>query len=325
MCYYMIPLKRRVEAELHVLALLAHRGLRIRRHALLEEVVLVFERDALHEIERVRGAVNLRVAELETEAIRNKLNILLHELGVHTDELTGQRLRDEMLLDFHGLANDLVRLLLREFVEDFPIKETGEIGVNPFIARNEFIGEGEAGHDTTLLEPEDGTEGSTEEDTLDSCKGEETRGEIGVGGVNPLERPLGLLLHGGDGVNRVKDVCLLFRIVDIRIDEEAVRFAVNGFEQILAGVEEPRLRPLDFAAESCGKILHHNAVGPREESENVLNEVALVVIELLPVLHVAAEVNLLWSPEDGHVLLVFRPEVVVLKREDDEAVVIVCE
>ncbi len=230
-----------------------------------------------------------------------------------------------MLLNLHGLANDLVRLLLRELVEDFTVEEAGEIGMKTLIACNELIGESEAGHDPTLLEPEDGAEGSAEEDTLDSCKGEETRGEIGLGGVNPLERPLGLLLHCGDGFDCMKDVRLLFRVIDIRVDEEAVRFAVDCFQQILAGVEEPRFGPLDFAGETGGEILHDNAVAAREESENVLNEVALIVIQLLPVLHIAAKVNLLWSPEDSHVLLVFRPEVMMLKREDDEAVVIVCE
>lgn len=54
-----------IHCELHVLLLLADRSLRIRADALLKEIVLVLKRDALHEVEWVRRAVNLRVAELE--------------------------------------------------------------------------------------------------------------------------------------------------------------------------------------------------------------------------------------------------------------------
>lgn len=54
-----------IDGECHILLLLANRSLRICAHALLEEVVLVLERDALHKGEGIRRPVDLRVAKLE--------------------------------------------------------------------------------------------------------------------------------------------------------------------------------------------------------------------------------------------------------------------
>ena len=96
---------------------------------------------------------------------------------------------------------------------------------------------------------------------------------------------------------------------------------MHGLQQILATVEEFRLWPLDLAHETRGEILHDNPVTACEESEDILDKVALVIRELLPVCHVLAQVNFLGRPENGHVLLVFRPNVVVTDWKDDEAVV----
>ena len=51
-------------AEGHLFGLLANARLGIRRHPLLEEVVLALHTDALHEVERVRGTVDFAIAEL---------------------------------------------------------------------------------------------------------------------------------------------------------------------------------------------------------------------------------------------------------------------
>lgn len=88
----------------------------------------------------------------------------------------------------------------------------------------------------------------------------------------------------------------------------------------LARVEELRLRPLDFTHEAVGQILHHDSIRAGKESDDVLNEVALAFSQFLPVSHVLAEVNLLGHPNDGHVLLVTIPNILVADREDREAI-----
>ena len=100
---------------------------------------------------------------------------------------------------------------------------------------------------------------------------------------------------------------------------------MDSLQKILAAVEELRLRPLNLTSEASRQILHHNPVRSSEESKNVLDKVTLIVRELLPVLHILAEVNLLRSPEDRHMLLVLRPEILVLNGEDDEPIRILLE
>ena len=59
-------------------------------------------------------------------------------------------------------------------------EEAGEVGVHAFVAGNEFVGEGEAGHEAAFLEPEDGGEGAAEEDAFDGGEGDEPLCEGGV-------------------------------------------------------------------------------------------------------------------------------------------------
>lgn len=165
-------LECRAHLERHIASILTDPRFCIRRHSLLEEVVLILQRDALHEIEGVRCIVNLRVAQLEREAVRHELDILCHELRVHANQLARQSLCDELLLNLHGLAKNLVRLLLRETVHELGIQETGEIRVDTLVACNELIGERQAGHNPPLLKPEDGAKGTAEEDTLYRCESE---------------------------------------------------------------------------------------------------------------------------------------------------------
>ncbi len=43
-----------------------------------------------------------------------------------------------------------------------------------FIAADELVREGQPGHLATLLQPEDGTETTRKEDTLNACEGEKS-------------------------------------------------------------------------------------------------------------------------------------------------------
>jgi hypothetical protein len=101
-------------------------------------------------------------------------------------------------------------------------------------------------------------------------------------------------------------------VLDVRVNEQRVRLGVNGLQQILAGVEMARLGPLDFAAEIHGQILVDDTVAGRKEGENVLDEVLLVIIELLPVLNVLGEIDFLSGPECGLLVLVHAPHIAIL-------------
>ena len=70
--------------------------------------------------------------------------------------------------------------------------------MHAFVAGDEFVGEGEAGHETAFLEPEDGGEGAAEEDAFDGGKSDESLGEGRVLVGNPFEGPVGLFADTGN-------------------------------------------------------------------------------------------------------------------------------
>jgi hypothetical protein len=166
--------------------------------ALLEEVGLAGQRDVLHEVEGVGRVVDLGVAESQEQTVGDELNILTHEGGVHAEECAGQRVAEELLLDLDGLGDDSADGLLAGTVVEEREEEAGEVRVHALVARDELVGEGEARHETALLEPEDGREGTAEEDTLNSSECDETVGEGGVLVGDPSQCPVGLLADAWD-------------------------------------------------------------------------------------------------------------------------------
>ena len=81
-------------------------------------------------------------------------------------------------------------------------------------------------------------------------------------------------------------VSLLRRVLDVGVDEQAVRFRVDVLHRDLEAVEAARLRQLDLGREALAEVLVDNAIRRGEESENVFDEVLLVLAQLLPVGHV---------------------------------------
>ena len=67
----------------------------------LEKVGLSLQRDQFHEIERVLDIPLLWTAQLDEETIRNKLNVLAHELVVHADQTNGQGVSQKFLFNFY--------------------------------------------------------------------------------------------------------------------------------------------------------------------------------------------------------------------------------
>ena len=96
-----------------------------------------------------------------------------------------------------------------------------------FISRDELVGEGESGHETSLLEPEDGGERSREEDTLDSGESNESFGECRLVVRDPLQGPLSLLLDTWDGVDSLEEVCTTCGVLDVGVDEEGVGLGMD--------------------------------------------------------------------------------------------------
>ena len=89
---------------------------------------------------------------------KGKKDKLAHEVVVHSDEVDGQSVGEELFLDLDGLRDDLGDGIGVRSSLEVREQETGEIGVKTLITGDELVGEGQSRHETSLLEPEDGSE-----------------------------------------------------------------------------------------------------------------------------------------------------------------------
>ena len=170
-------------------------------YAFFEEVGLAGKGDAFHEIERVGNVVEFLVAERDEEAVGDEFNVLRHQGGVHAQQGAGEGFGQELLLDGDGLGDDVLHGLLAGAGVEVGEEEAGEVGVEAFVAGDEFVGEGQAGHETTFLQPEDGRERAAEEDALDGRKGDKALGKGGGSVLDPSDGPVGLFPDAGNCEN----------------------------------------------------------------------------------------------------------------------------
>jgi hypothetical protein len=134
------------------------------------------------------------------------------------------------------------------------------------------------------------------------------------------------LLTQGHGIDGVQQAVLLHRVLDQGVDEQAVRLTMDVLHHDLEAIEEARLGILHLVEEVLGEVLVHDTIAGGEEGQDVFDEVAFVVVELLgPIHQVGVQVDLLGGPEAGLMLLVEVPDVVVLDGEDDETVLVLLQ
>lgn len=133
------------------------------------------------------------------------------------------------MLDSHRLRNNpLDRIGVRASAK-VTEEKTREVGVHALVAADKLIGEGQARHEATLLEPEDGCERAREEDAFDGGERDETLGKGRTLVADPVERPVCLLLDGGDRLDSIEEVLALCRLLDVRVNEKRVGFRVDVF------------------------------------------------------------------------------------------------
>jgi len=134
-------------------------------------------------------------------------------------------------------------------------------------------------------------------------------------------------LNSGDGVHSLEKVCTTCGVLDVGVDEERVGFRVNvlpvgqrslaqckriALHHDLETVEALGLGGLDLGRESLDKVLVDDTIRlisarsrwwesstySSEESEDVLDKVSLIVVELVvPIVKIGCEVDLLGCPE----------------------------
>ena len=179
-----------------------------------------------------------------------------------------------------------MNLRLRKTVDNLAIQETCKLHVESLVARNELVACRQARQQSALLHPEDGAEGTAEEDALYCREGNQTGRKVGILRVNPVQSPLSLLGNTRNGLRGVEDPVLLFLVCDIVVNQERVCLTVDRFHIRLVRIEVAGLRPHHLPRETGGKILHNNTITGGEEAKDVLDEILLLRLQLLPVLHV---------------------------------------
>mmetsp|Transcript_77001 Transcript_77001/g.168314 ORF Transcript_77001/g.168314 Transcript_77001/m.168314 type:complete len:229 (+) Transcript_77001:764-1450(+) len=186
------------------------------------------------------------------------------------------------------------------------------------VARNQLVGEGQARHESALLQPVDGTEGATEEDALDTSEGQQPLGKA-VLVVHPLHSPIGLLLHSRHGVDCVENHVLFRRVFDVLFDEQRVSLRVDVFHCDLEAIKGTGFGDLNLGGEVSSKVFVNDAIRGSEKGQDVLDEVTLLVGKIFPVLVVLCQIDLLCCPEGGLMLLVHLVDLVVLDWEENPA------
>jgi|SRR5690242_10935852 len=164
----------------------------------LEEVGLASQRDILHEVEGVGSVVALRVAKGQQQAVGNKLDVLAHKSGVHAEQSARKSVRQELLLNCDSFSDDSLYGLFARAIVQQREEEAGKVCMHALIAGNEFVGECKTGHQAALLQPKDGCERATEEDTLDGSERHEAVGEGRILVRDPSQSPVSFLTDAGN-------------------------------------------------------------------------------------------------------------------------------
>lgn len=173
-------------------------GLLVVTNTLLEEVGLAGQGDVLHKVEGIGGVVVLGVAQCNQETVSNELDVLSHEFGVHSEKSNRKSLCQELLLNGDSLSNDVLYNLLAGAVVEVREQQAGKVGVETLVTRDQLVRESQTRHHATLLQPEDRSERSREENTLDRRESHKTGGEGRLLVLDPPDGPVGLLTNARD-------------------------------------------------------------------------------------------------------------------------------
>ncbi len=92
-------------------------------------------------------------------------------------------------------------------------------------------------------------------------------------------------------------MCLLRRVLYVRVNEKRIDFAVDVLNSYLEAVEASGFRRCDLRCKVAAEVLVDNAIRCSKEGEDVGDEVAFVGIEMGPVCGVGLEVDLFGGPE----------------------------
>jgi hypothetical protein len=92
-------------------------------------------------------------------------------------------------------------------------------------------------------------------------------------------------------------VCLLPGVLDVRVNEKRIGFAVDVLNSYLEAVEALGFRRCDLRCKFAAEVLVDDAIQCSEEGKDMGDEVAFVGSEMVLVCGVGLEVDLFGGPE----------------------------
>merc|ERR1719509_200307 len=277
-----------------------------------KEVSFALQLNGFHEVEWIDNVVSLGTVQLHQEPVRHKHDVLDHQLIVHSNQGHGKSFSQELTLNVHSILDNLQHSLLSWFVDQMFEEKTSKVSVKSFISGDQLIGERESGHQTSLLQPENGSKTSTEEDPLHRRKGNQPLSIGGIPCIYPPQSPLRLLLDGWNDLDGVEHLLLLLPVLDVGVNEEGVHLAVDVLDGDLESVEAAGLGDLNLTHEMFNQVFIYNSVRCSKESEHMFDEVPFIVSQFVPISEVPGQVNFFSSPETGLGFLVHLPYVGIL-------------
>lgn len=108
-------------------------------------------------------------------------------------------------------------------------EKTSKASVHTLVARDKLVGHAQARKQAATSDPEYGRKRRREENAFDNRERNQSSGEVGVGGVDPFQAPVGLRFDSRHRVQGGEQAILLRGIADQLLDEDGVRLGMDIF------------------------------------------------------------------------------------------------
>lgn len=144
-----------------------------------------------------------------------------------------------------------------------------KIGMHPLVPADKFVGKRETRHKSSLLQPEYRSKAAREEYPFNGCERNQAFGKARLVILDPLQSPLSFPLDTRYGLNSIKEIPPIIRVLDIRVNEQRIGFRMDVFYHYLESVETPCFSCLDFVGEAFDEVFVDYSVRGSEECEDV--------------------------------------------------------
>ncbi len=114
--------------------------------------------DCFYPLKWVANFVVSTAAKGDQESVGAGLDVVAHHDQIHLNDFNREGIDNKFHLNVNCTADDINEAFFRKTVSQFGVKEACKVTVEPFVTADKFVAETKARHESTLFEPEYGTE-----------------------------------------------------------------------------------------------------------------------------------------------------------------------